>query len=215
MRTLRSRNVGLVWVTHHLEELIGLADRATIFRDGRNAGTVEVAETSIEQFLAYMFGEQREEFGAGDTRHLNRLTPLDDAPIVLSAKGLTRGSVVRDVSFEVHEGEVIGLAGLAGAGRTEVVRTLMGLDRLTSGTIELDGRRISPRSSAAAYRRRSRDAARRPQAARHPRRHADRRQHLALQAAHGQLGAVLDQRAPRTRTGRGATAHASGSRPRA
>lgn len=152
MRTLRDRNVGLVWVTHHLEELIGLADRATIFRDGRNAGTVEVPDTSIEQFLTYMFGEQREEFGGGDTRHLNRLTPLDDAPVVLSARGLTRGSVVRDVSFEVHEGEVIGLAGLAGAGRTEVVRTLMGLDRLTSGTIEVDGRRMAPRSSSAAYR---------------------------------------------------------------
>lgn len=152
MRTLRERNVGLVWVTHHLEELVGLADRATIFRDGRNAGTVEVANTSIDQFLTYMFGDQRDEFVAGDTRHLNRLTPLDDAPIVLSARGLNRGSVVRDVSFDVHEGEVIGLAGLAGAGRTEVVRTLMGLDRLTSGTIEVDGRRITPRSSTAAYR---------------------------------------------------------------
>lgn len=152
MRALRDRNVGLLWVTHHLEELSGLADRATIFRDGRNQSTVDVADTSIDQFLTYMFGEQREEFGAGDTRHLNRLEPLDGAPVVLAARGLTRGSVVRDVSFEVHEGEVIGLAGLAGAGRTEVVRTLMGLDPLTSGVIEVDGRRISPRSSAAAYR---------------------------------------------------------------
>lgn len=152
MRTLRARHVGLVWVTHHLEELAGLADRATILRDGRNSGTVEVADTTIDQLLTYMFGDQREEFGGGDTRHLNRLTPLDGGPVVLSARGLTRGSVVRDVSFDVHEGEVIGLAGLAGAGRTEVVRTLMGLDRLTSGTIEIDGRRIAPRSSSAAYR---------------------------------------------------------------
>lgn len=151
MRTLRNRNVALVWVTHHLEELSGLADRATIFRDGRSVATVEIADTSIELLLTHMFGDQREEFGGGDTRHLNRLTPLNDAPVVMSVRGLSRGPLVRDISFDVHEGEVVGLAGLAGAGRTEVVRTLMGLDRATSGTVELDGRKITPRSSSAAY----------------------------------------------------------------
>lgn len=79
------------------------------------------------------------------------MTPLDDAPVVLSVRGLSRGSLAKDISFDVHEGEVVGLAGLAGAGRTEVVRTLMGLDPRTAGTVELDGRRITPRSSSAAY----------------------------------------------------------------
>ena len=151
MRSLRERNVALIWVTHHLEELAGLADRATIFRDGRNVATVDVDSTSIDILLTHMFGDKREEFGAGDTRHLNRLTPLDDAPVVLSVRGLSRGSLAKDISFDVHEGEVVGLAGLAGAGRTEVVRTLMGLDPRTAGTVELDGRRITPRSSSAAY----------------------------------------------------------------
>ncbi|KAA9105539.1 sugar ABC transporter ATP-binding protein [Microbacterium rhizomatis] len=152
MRSLRERNVALIWVTHHLEELAGLADRATVFRDGRNVATVDVDSAPIDTLLTYMFGDQREEFGGGDTRHLNRLTPLDDAPVVLSVRGLSRGSLAKDISFEVHEGEVVGLAGLAGAGRTEVVRTLMGLDARTAGTVELDGKRINPRSSSAAYR---------------------------------------------------------------
>ena len=152
MRTLRDRNVALIWVTHHLEELSGLADRATIFRDGRSVATVEMADTSVDLLLTHMFGDQREEFGGGDTRHLNRLTPLDDAPVVLSVRGLTRGTLAKDISFDVHEGEVVGLAGLAGAGRTEIARTLMGLDARTSGTVELDGKRITPRSSSAAYR---------------------------------------------------------------
>ncbi|MET2011772.1 sugar ABC transporter ATP-binding protein [Microbacterium chocolatum] len=152
MRALRDRHVALIWVTHHLEELSGLADRATIFRDGRSVATVQIADTSVDQLLTHMFGDQREEFGAGDTRHLNRLTPLDDAPVVLSVRGLSRGTLARDISFDVHEGEVVGLAGLAGAGRTEIARTLMGLDPRTAGTVELDGKRIAPRSSSSAYR---------------------------------------------------------------
>ena len=152
MRSMRERGVALVWVTHHLEELFGLADKVTVFKDGRTVATVPLQQATIDNLIGLMFGRDREEFGGGDTRAIPHLEPASGRRVVLSARNLTRGSVVRNISFEVHAGEIVGLAGLAGAGRTEVVRTLMGLDALSSGTIELDGRRFSPRNSTVAYR---------------------------------------------------------------
>ena len=152
MRSMRERGISLIWVTHHLEELFGLADKATVFKDGRTVATVPMESTSIDKLVTLMFGTDREEFGAGDSRKIAHVKPTNGRRVVLSARNLTRGSAVRDISLEVHEGEIVGLAGLAGAGRTEVVRTLMGLDALTSGTVELDGRRLSLRNSTAAYR---------------------------------------------------------------
>ena len=152
MRSLRERGVSLVWVTHHLEELFGLADTATVFKDGRRVDTVPVESTSAEELVNLMFGMDSEEFGGGDASRVAHLSSSSGSRVVLRARNLTRGTVVRDISLDVHEGEIVGLAGLAGAGRTEVVRTLMGLDALTSGTVELEGRRLSLRSSTAAYR---------------------------------------------------------------
>lgn len=152
MRSMRERGVALIWVTHHLEELFGLADKATVFRDGRTVATVPMADTTVNDLVGLMFGANLEEFGGGDSRRVAHLESAASGRVVLAARNLTRGSVVRDVSFDVHEGEIVGIAGLAGAGRTETVRTIMGLDRLTSGTVELDGRRLSLRNSRAAYR---------------------------------------------------------------
>lgn len=152
MRSMRERGVALVWVTHHLEELFGLADNATVFKDGRTVATVPMVSTSVDKLVTLMFGSDREEFGGGDVRKIAHLEPAVGRRVVLSARNLTRGSVVRNISFDVHEGEIVGLAGLAGAGRTEVVRTLIGLDSLTTGTVELEGRRLSLRNSTSAYR---------------------------------------------------------------
>lgn len=152
MRALRERGVSLLWVTHHLEELFGLADKATVFKDGTTVDTVDIASTSVAQLISLMFGTAQEEFGGGDLRKVAHLASGAGQRVVLSAKNLSRGSVVRDVSFDVHEGEILGLAGLAGAGRTEVVRLLMGLDPRTSGSVDLDGRRLPLRNSTAAYR---------------------------------------------------------------
>lgn len=152
MRSLRERGVALLWVTHHLEELFGIADKATVFKDGRTVATVAMEDATVDKLLGLMFGTNIQEFGGGDPRKLAHLQSSAGDRIVLSARNLKRGSVVRDVSFDVREGEIVGIAGLAGAGRTETVRTLMGLDRLGSGTVELDGRRLSLRNSRSAYR---------------------------------------------------------------
>ena len=152
MRSMRERGVALVWVTHHLEELFGLADKATVFKDGRTVATVPMVSTSVDKLVTLMFGSDRDEFGGGDVRKIAHLAPAVGRRVVLSARNLTRGTVVRNVSFDVHEGEIVGLAGLAGAGRTEVVRTLIGLDSLTTGAVELEGRRLSLRNSTSAYR---------------------------------------------------------------
>ncbi len=152
MRLMRDRGVALIWVTHHLDELSGLADKATVFRDGRTVATVPMAGTTTDQLIGLMFGGELVESGGGDALKVADLESTTSGRVVLSARNLNRGLAVRDVSFDVHEGEIVGIAGLAGAGRTETVRILMGLDRRTSGTVEIDGRRLRLSNSRAAYR---------------------------------------------------------------
>jgi ABC-type sugar transport system ATPase subunit len=151
MRKLQGRGVALIWVTHHLEELFGLADRATVLRDGSNVITVDVASTSLDELVSAMFGVSADALGGSSGAPTQLIVDRED-DVVVSARNLTRGSAVRDVSFEVQRGEILGLAGLAGAGRTEIVRALMGLDKMSSGVVEIEGRRQRIGSSSSAYR---------------------------------------------------------------
>lgn len=150
MRTLRQRGVALVWVTHHLEELFGLADRATVFRDGRNTGTVAIGDTSVDGLVEMMFGVAAGEFGAPTA--VSADTDVEPGAEVLRLTNISRGTVLREISLEVRKGEVLGIAGLAGAGRTELARAIMGVDKVTSGSMHLHGRPVQARSSSAMYR---------------------------------------------------------------
>ncbi|GAB3534271.1 sugar ABC transporter ATP-binding protein [Arthrobacter tecti] len=152
MRKLRDRGVSLIWVTHHLEEIFGLADKATVFRDGKDVGNVSVSETTVDQLLEMMFGVAAVEFGATDrdTPHADSIGAAGEE--ILRVSGVNRGHVLKDISLSVRQGEILGISGLAGAGRTELARAIMGIDKISSGSIHLNGRPVRLRNSSAAYR---------------------------------------------------------------
>lgn len=150
MRNLRDRGVSLIWVTHHLEELIGLADTATVFRDGRDVGTVAMAGTTVDDLLGMMFGVASGEFGATTNPPPHEVVE-EAGEEVLRLANVSRSFVLKDISLTVRKGEILGISGLAGAGRTELARAIMGIDKMTSGSVHLKGRAIRLRDSNSAY----------------------------------------------------------------
>jgi ribose transport system ATP-binding protein len=142
IRTLTSQGVGVVHISHRLEELRQISDRVTVMRDGRHVATVETAAVSIDEIISMMVGR----------------TIYEEAPqipeqkkepsAVLEVRGLSRGRAVRDVSFKLHRGEILGVAGLVGAGRTELGRLIFGADPKDSGEILVGGRTVSIDSPA-------------------------------------------------------------------
>ena len=138
IRTLREKGVAIIYITHKMDEVFQIADDITVFRDGRHIATVSAAQTDRNSLIAMMVG-----------RELTNLFPKEDAPIgevVLSVQGLTRPGVVEDVSFELRRGEILGLAGLMGAGRTEVIEGIFGIKPITAGVITIRGQQVTIRS---------------------------------------------------------------------
>ncbi len=132
---LKADGVGIVYISHKMDEIKRIADRVTVMRDGAYVGTVDAKETPISRIISMMVGREidNEAPAAPD---------LTSAPVALEARGLTRGSQVRDVSFAVKAGEILGFAGLMGAGRTEVARLIFGADKADAGEILLGGKRV-------------------------------------------------------------------------
>ncbi len=135
IRQLRDKGVGIVHISHRLEELKQISDRITVMRDGQYVDTVNTAEVSIDRIISMMVG--RTIFGG--TPELPE-TPSQE--VVLEVRGLNRGKMIRDVSFALKRGEVLGFAGLLGAGRTEVARAIFGADPLDSGEIFIHGNKV-------------------------------------------------------------------------
>ncbi|MFK4266648.1 sugar ABC transporter ATP-binding protein [Streptomyces milbemycinicus] len=133
VRTLRADGVGVVFITHHLEEIAALGDRVTVLRDGRSVTQVP-ATTEEDELVRLMVGRSIEQ------QYPRR--PAEAGAPLLKVQGLTRNGVFHDVAFEVRAGEVVGLAGLVGAGRTEVVRAVFGADPYDTGTVEVLGERL-------------------------------------------------------------------------
>src|ERR1044071_1918422 len=142
IRGLKEKGVSIVYISHRMEELFEIGDRVTVLRDGRSVGTFDVRETDKFELIRLMVN-----------RDLTELFPKEHAERgaeVLRVEGLTTRSGLRDVSFTLHKGEVLGIAGLLGAGRTELARAVFGLDRLAGGVGSIKGepRRIgSPRAA--------------------------------------------------------------------
>ncbi len=134
IRMLRERGVAIVYISHRLEEVKEICDRATIMRDGRNVAVVDVADTSIDEIIRYMVGRKLEE------KFPKIYIPLGEE--LFRVESLSAGKLVRDVSFSVQAGEILGIAGLVGAGRTETARAIFGMDRLISGSIYVAGQPV-------------------------------------------------------------------------
>jgi rhamnose transport system ATP-binding protein len=146
IRTLRDRGTTIVYVSHFLDEVLELADTVTVLRSGRLVRTAPAAEETEESLVAGMFG------AAAEAEHFEK-PRRSTAPIVLDVSGLHRKGVLRDISLQIRAGEIVGLAGLVGSGRSELARALAGADPIDGGAIVVDGtpRRIgSPADAMAA-----------------------------------------------------------------
>ncbi|WP_439528382.1 sugar ABC transporter ATP-binding protein [Pannonibacter sp.] len=138
---LKSEGVGIVYISHKMDEIRRISDRVTVMRDGEYVGTVEAAETPITRIIEMMVGRK-----LGDGAVV--VPDLRDAETALEVVGLTRGREIRNVSFSLRKGEVLGFAGLMGAGRTEVARAIFGADPRAGGEIWVHGRKVDIRSPA-------------------------------------------------------------------
>jgi rhamnose transport system ATP-binding protein len=144
VRLLRARGVGIVYISHRLEEVFMLADRVTVLRDGAYVATREVAEVSEDDLVNMMVG-----------RRIENLFPKLEARIgrpLLEVRGLSRRPAFHDVDLLLRAGEVVGLAGLVGSGRSELAQAIFGLEPAHSGAILLDGRQVRITSPAQAKR---------------------------------------------------------------
>ncbi len=135
IRQLRDNGVGIIHISHRLEELKLIADRVTVMRDGRIIDTLTIEETSKDKIISLMVG--RTIYEAEPELPEN---PSDE--VVLEVRNLNRGKVLKDVSFELKKGEIVGFAGLMGAGRTEVARAIFGADNFDSGEIYIKGQKV-------------------------------------------------------------------------
>jgi putative ribose/galactose/methyl galactoside import ATP-binding protein len=134
IKRLTDFGVAIIYITHKMDEVFRISDDITVFRDGKHVGSYPAKELDRDKLIKLMVG-----------RELTDLFPKEEAEIgevVLSVQGLNRGAVVKDVSFELHRGEILGLAGLMGAGRTEVLETIFGIEKADSGEIVLNGRAL-------------------------------------------------------------------------
>ncbi|RPJ02138.1 MAG: sugar ABC transporter ATP-binding protein, partial [Chloroflexi bacterium] len=153
MRDLKSQGLSVIFITHHLEEAMSICDRLTVLRDGRLVGTQNTANVVLDDVIRMMVGRSMSElFQRTETHELGE--------VALRARDLSRSGTARDpnaivldnINFEVRCGEILGVAGLIGAGRTELARVLFGADRFARGEIEVNGRRVNIRSPRDAIR---------------------------------------------------------------
>ena len=144
IRSLRSHGVSIVYISHRLEEVFEIADRVTVLRDGRLIDTRPVAELDRADIVRMMVGRE-----LADVSFVGEQAPGEE---LLRVEGLTRGAAVQDVSFTLRRGEILGIAGLVGAGRTELGRAIFGADRIDRGAIWLEGEPVRINSPAQAIR---------------------------------------------------------------
>ena len=128
---LKARGVGVIYITHRLDELRTIGDQVTVLRDGETVHTSALADLSMDQLIKHMVGRE--------VSQVYQRERMERGKVRLKVQGLTRAPLLRDISLEVHAGEILGIGGLIGAGRTELCRAIFGIDRIDAGTIEIDG----------------------------------------------------------------------------
>lgn len=138
IRTLRERGVAIIYISHRMEELFQIGDRVTVLRDGRYVATREIATTTMDELVSLMVGRDL-------TEHFPKkaVAPGEE---LLRIEHLSRHGVLHDISLTLHRGEVVGLAGLMGSGRTELARAIFGADPIDSGRVTVKGREVVVRS---------------------------------------------------------------------
>ena len=136
MRELKAKGIGMIYISHRMDEITRISDRVTVMRDGEYVGTVNTSDVTKDDIVKMMVGRVI----MGDKKECS--TVPADAPIILEVQHLNAGKEVKDVSFSLRRGEILGFAGLMGAGRTEVARALYGADPRQSGEIFVNGKKV-------------------------------------------------------------------------
>ncbi|MBU9738376.1 sugar ABC transporter ATP-binding protein [Diplocloster agilis] len=136
IRDLREKNLGIIYISHRMDEIKVITDRVTVMRDGEYVGTLITEKCTKDDIINMMVGRVIYE----DPKEKSNVP--DDAPVVLSVKNLNAGKMVKDVSFDLRKGEILGFSGLMGAGRTETARAIFGADKIDSGEIFVNGEKV-------------------------------------------------------------------------
>ena len=136
IRDLRAKNMGIIYISHRMDEINVITDRVTVMRDGEYVGTLITKDCTKSDIINMMVGRVIYE----DPKQKSNVPA--DAPIVLSVKNLNAGKLVKDISFDLRRGEILGFSGLMGAGRTETARAIFGADPIDSGEIYVNGIKI-------------------------------------------------------------------------
>ena len=134
IRSLKKQGVGMIYISHRMEEIFEICDRITVMRDGETVGTRVSSETDMDELVRMMVGRK--------IKNRYPRNPVMPGEERLCVEGLTRKGEVKDVSFSIRQGEIVGLAGLMGAGRTETADLLFGVRKPDSGTIRIDGHEV-------------------------------------------------------------------------
>jgi len=140
IRSLRETGVAIVYITHKMDEVFRISDDVTVYRDGRHVATLPAAELDRQKLITLMVG-----------RELTHMFPKEHAEIgdvAMSVRGLTRKGKIEDISFDIRRGEILGLAGLMGAGRTEVLEAIFGVAKVDAGEIAINGKPVRIREPA-------------------------------------------------------------------
>jgi len=135
IRGLKAKGVGIIYISHRLEELKQISDRITVMRDGKYVDTLDTKEAAVDKIISMMVGRTLFQ----ESPHIPSTTKQ---PVVLEVRNLNNGRFVKNISFKLYKGEILGFAGLVGAGRTEVLRTIFGADRLVSGEIFINNQKV-------------------------------------------------------------------------
>ena len=140
MEDLRKKGIGMIYISHRMDEINRISDRVTVMRDGEYVGTLITKETTKDEIVRMMVGRVI----YGDKKECSACPP--DAPVVLEVKNLCSGNLVKNVSFSLRKGEILGFSGLMGAGRTETARAIYGADPFDSGEIYVNGLEVKIRT---------------------------------------------------------------------
>ncbi len=142
IETLKERGISMVYISHHLSEVMQVADVATVLRDGKIVTTVNVSEINEDKLVSFMVGREIVQ------KHIDRTARIDRSKLLFEAKNLSHLYQFKDISFDVYPGEIVGMYGLVGAGRSEMAKCIFGLDKLSGGEMYLDGKPFRAKSAA-------------------------------------------------------------------
>lgn len=137
VRSLKSAGVALIYISHRMEEICAIADNVSVLRDGQIVDTRPVAQATVDSMVSLMVGSNSNEHAGEKLTHTKAPAAVNAAPVIFRVQNVFGGALTQDVSFEVHAGEILGVAGLVGSGRTETLRCIYGADAKTAGKISI------------------------------------------------------------------------------